>query len=444
MLRSVLGILLLVLILSSCKGKNEDSKPTSKNTETETNTAEKEETGWEDVMSSVVVLNSYDGDRILEKGQGFFVAPNLIVTKYSLVSNATKVVYSPIGSDKNFVTTKFTAVDRINDLVLLHTDTVERKPIELFMNTPPTSAKTFYISPSSEKTIQLFTGKFLNLSTIKGTKQYRVTNVVRNSAFGMPLFVSTKKAIGLAYSATIEYETQNLVIPANFIADLINNNDNKPTNLELLRSNTNEAVAAENRKIKGLVLETDEGNITIRLFDETPEYRDNFIKLAKEGYYDSLLIHRVIKNFGIQMGAADTRYAEKGDIIGFKGPGYTIPSHIVPGLFHKRGMIGSPRKPDTRNQRRRSDGSQFYIVSGRTYTDAGLDELEKLNDYKFSAEQRQVYKTIGGAPHLDGTYTVFGEVISGMDIVDKIVQVETDDDWRPLEDIRLRKITILK
>jgi peptidyl-prolyl cis-trans isomerase A (cyclophilin A) len=156
-----------------------------------------------------------------------------------------------------------------------------------------------------------------------------------------------------------------------------------------------------------------------------------FIKLVKENYYDSLLIHRVISNFGIQTGAADTRYAEEGDLVGWKGPGYTLPAHIVPGLFHKRGMIGSPRKPDTQNQRRRADGSQFYIVTGRKYFDKGLNDIEEENDYKFTAEQRQVYKTIGGAPHLDGTYTIFGEVISGMEVADKIVQVETNRQWRP-------------
>ena len=437
-------ILIMILILNSCNRSGKEKENTTGKVPENISTTEQKETGWEDVMPSVVTLETYDGNRILEKGQGFFVAPNIIVTKYSLVSSATRVVYSPLGSEEKFVSSKYAAVDRINDIVLLYTDTVKRKPVDLFGGTLPTSAKTIYISPTSGKTIQLFTGKFLEEAIEKGTKLFRITNTVRKSSYGMPIFVSNKQAIGVAFSANVGFEMQSFVIPSTAIRDLLKNRSEIPADLESLQKNTDEKVAAENRNIKGLVLETDAGNITIRLFNETPDYRDNFIKLTKEHFYDSLLIHRVIKNFGIQSGAADTRYAKKGDIIGYKGPGYMIPAHIIPGLYHKRGMIGSPRKPDTENQRLRSDGSQFYIVSGRTYTDAGLDELEKQNDYKFTEEQREVYKTFGGAPHLDGSYTVFGEVISGMDVVDKISLVETDDDWRPLEDIRLNKITILK
>jgi cyclophilin family peptidyl-prolyl cis-trans isomerase len=429
-------------MLSSCKTK--EKKEGEKTIESQTKEVQNQNTGWEDILPSVVKISSFDGNRILESGQGFFVDSNIIATKYSLVSQASKVAVTPLNENKKYFTDRFVAVDRINDLVLLKVDGLNRKPIELFAGTAPNSAKSTYISSSSEKIIQLFSGKVLNLSNEKGIMLYRITNRVRKSNFGMPIFVSNKKAIGVAYSATVNFQMQSYAIPSTFISALLRNKNKIAASLESLRSISNEKVAAENRKIRGLVLETDAGNITIRLFNETPEYRDNFVKLTKEHFFDSLLIHRVINDFGIQSGAADSRYAEKADNVGWKGPGYTIPAHIVPGLYHKRGMIGSPRKPDTKNQRRRSDGSQFYIVSGRKYFDNELDDLEEQNDYKYSREQRQTYKTIGGAPHLDGTYTVFGEVISGMDVVDQIVKVETNQQWRPLNDIRLKKITILK
>ena len=434
-------ILILFLLLFSCKAKEKNVEQKVEPQKTE---EQSQDDGWVEIIPSVVRIESFDGNRVLESGQGFFVAEDLIVTKYSLVSQATSISVVPINENKKYKADKFVAFDRINDLIILQVDSLKRKPIELFQGTAPNSAKTMYISTNTEKIIQLFTGKVLNLAAVKGTKLYRITNRVQKSTFGMPVFVSNKKAIGIAFSSTVNYKMQSFAIPSFFISALLKKQNKVPATLESLRSNSNKKVSAENKKIKGLVLETDAGNITIRLFNETPEYRDNFIKLAKEHYFDSLLIHRVITDFGIQSGAADTRYAEKGDNVGWKGPGYTIPAHFGAGLYHKRGMIGSPRKPDTKNQRRRSDGSQFYIVSGRKYFDNELDELETENNYKFSSVQRQTYKTVGGSPHLDGTYTVFGEVISGMDIVDKIVKVDTDQQWRPLEDIRLKKVRILK
>ncbi|TNF39626.1 MAG: hypothetical protein EP310_10240 [Bacteroidetes bacterium] len=443
-MRNLIFILITGLILFSCNKKEKAEKDAPNSVVPEKTDEQNENAGWEEIIPSVIKFNSFDGDRILETGQGFFVAENLIVTTYSLVSRATKIVFTPLNENKKYTADKYVAIDRINDLIILYCDSIERRPVELFRGTAPNSAKTMYISSASEKTIQLFSGKLLNLATAKGTKLYRITNRVQKSNFGMPVFVSNKQAIGVAFSAIESYEMQSFAIPSDFILQLLEKKSKIPETLESLRSGTTEKEAAENRNIKGLLLETDAGNITIRLFNETNEYRDNFIKLTKERYFDSLLIHRVIKDFGIQSGAADTRYAEKGDVVGFKGPGYTIPAHIVPGLYHKRGMIGSPRKPDTKNERLRSDGSQFYIISGRKYSDAELDELEKQNSYKFSAAQREAYKTVGGAPHLDGSYTIFGEVISGMDVVDQIVKVETDRDWRPVKDIRLKKIRILK
>ncbi len=440
-MKNILAVF-LTLALFSCS--NSGQNEAEKTTENPQNKEKATETGWEDALSAVVNLESFDGTRILEKGQGFIVGRNIIATRYSLIRQADNVVVSPVDSNEKFRSIEYVAFDRINDIILLKVDSLNRKPADLYTGNVPEGAKTIYLSVSPGKTIQLFTGKMYNIATVQGTKVYRISNRIRKANFGGPVFVNTKQALGIGFADVVNFETQSLVIPSTYIARLLENRNNQPLSLESLRSGTNEATAAENRKIKGLVLETDMGDITIRLFNETPEYRDNFIKLVRENFYDSLLIHRVISQFGIQSGAADTRYAEKGDLIGYKGPGYTLPAHIVPGLYHKRGMIGSPRKPDTHNQRRRSDGSQFYIISGRRYSDKELDELEQQNDYKFSAEQRQVYKTIGGAPHLDGSYTVFGEVISGMDVVDKIVTVETDDDWRPLEDIRLRNVRILK
>lgn len=438
------AIIFVTFLLFSCGEKeNKGTKSEVKAIAQETASAQNQNKDWEEIHSAVVKIDSYDGTRILESGQGFFVGENLVATKYSLVSKATNVQLTPFNENKKYKTSKFVAFDRINDLIILQVDSLKRKPIELFQGVVPNSAKSKYVSRRNGKTIQLFSGKVMNLASVRGTKLYRITNAIRTSQTGTPVFVSNKKAIGLAFGDRVDYKQQSFAIPSIYISELLKKKE-VAKELETLRTTSNAKTAAVNKKIKGLVLETDAGNITIKLFNETPEYRDNFIRLAKEHYFDSLLIHRVIADFGIQSGAADTRYAEPKASVGWKGPGYTIPSHIVPGLYHKRGMIGSPRKPDTKNQRRRSDGSQFYIVSGRKYFSIELDDLEKQNDYKFSAAQRKAYQTIGGSPHLDGSYTIFGQVTSGMNVVDKIVKVETDRRWRPVKDIRIKRVRILK
>ena len=248
-----------------------------------------------------------------------------------------------------------------------------------------------------------------------------------------------------------------------------------------------------------VLISTSCGDIRIKLYDKTPKHSDNFLKLAKEGYFDSTLFHRVIEHFMIQGGDPDSKGAIPGIMLGNGGPAYTIAAEIVPEYIHKRGVLAAARESDDVNPLKASSGSQFYIVQGKVFADNGLDAVEvkvekrtrqyilgsilhqpansqqlkdferctqqrdsvglqklitqftpeiaatyaKMTPFKLTAEQRRVYKTIGGAPHLDGAYTVFGEVIEGMDVVDKIAAVKTDSNDRPVVNITL-KIKVIR
>ena len=243
-----------------------------------------------------------------------------------------------------------------------------------------------------------------------------------------------------------------------------------------------------------VLLETSLGEIELALYNETPQHRDNYIKLVNEGTYDGVLFHRVINNFMIQTGDPDSKTATPDALLGSGGPGYDLPAEIVyPKLFHKRGAIAAAREGDETNPERKSSGSQFYIVTGRRYSEYQLNamverladqakamkfqtmarermpeiqalkaqgdttalmtlqnELIKLtedwyakNPVQFTQQQIDAYSTIGGTPHLDGTYTVFGEVVKGMDVVDKIQNVTTGQNDRPVDDVRIIKARII-
>lgn len=251
----------------------------------------------------------------------------------------------------------------------------------------------------------------------------------------------------------------------------------------------------KNKNMEGtvLLLETTKGDIRLRLFDDTPKHRDNIIKLAKEGFYDGTLFHRVIKDFMIQAGDPESKHASDTATLGSGDTGYTIPAEFVyPKYFHRRGVLSAARMGDDVNPNKKSSGCQFYIVTGKVFKEAELDALEsqmnqnmlhsefnrlarqhmkeiflmrknsdstglkKLQDelieqaekivlqnpFRFTEEQRNAYKTVGGAPHLDGQYTVFGEVIEGMDVVNRIQDVKTNRADRPLENIVIKKITV--
>lgn len=242
-----------------------------------------------------------------------------------------------------------------------------------------------------------------------------------------------------------------------------------------------------------LDIETTAGNIKIRLYDDTPLHRDNFLKLAEEGFYDGVLFHRVIKDFMVQTGDPDSKNAPEGKMLGGGGPGYQIPAEIVyPKHYHKYGALAAARTGDDINPERKSSGSQFYIVTGKKYLPQQLDRMDQmaaqkqLQDYfmklqlqhkdsikalrsakdtvglenlrqelirrteadvdpvLMTEEQKKDYSAIGGTPHLDGTYTVFGEVIQGMDVVEKIQQAATDGHDRPIEDLKILSVKVEK
>jgi cyclophilin family peptidyl-prolyl cis-trans isomerase len=194
-----------------------------------------------------------------------------------------------------------------------------------------------------------------------------------------------------------------------------------------------------------VLIETSKGNITVVLYDDTPLHRDNFVKLVESGFYEGLLFHRVINKFMIQGGDPLSKNAAPNARLGNGDPGYTIPAEIVyPTHFHKKGALAAARTGDNVNPERRSSGSQFYIVQGQTYTDMQLDQFEKRMGKTFTTKERDTYATIGGTPHLDNQYTVFGEVVEGLGVVDKIAAVETAPGDRPVEDVKIIKMTIVK
>ena len=245
-----------------------------------------------------------------------------------------------------------------------------------------------------------------------------------------------------------------------------------------------------------LKIETSMGDIKVKLYNETPKHRDNFIKLAKDGTYNGTLFHRVIKDFMVQAGDPESKNAPKGKMLGSGDVGYTVPAEFVyPKYFHKKGALSAARQGDEVNPKKESSGCQFYIVTGIVFNDSTLLNMEqqknqnkvteafnalaqkhmkeiykmrkandqdglyalqdtlfiqaeaeaaKQPDFHFTPEQIKAYTTVGGTPHLDGEYTVFGEVVEGMDIVDKIQQVKTDRSDRPEEDVKIINVSVIE
>jgi peptidyl-prolyl cis-trans isomerase B (cyclophilin B) len=203
-------------------------------------------------------------------------------------------------------------------------------------------------------------------------------------------------------------------------------------------------VSAQDSESEHLIkIETSLGNMLIRLYNETPAHRDNMIKLVNEGFYKDQLFHRVIKDFMIQGGDPHSSGAEKGQRLGTGGAGYTVPAEFNDKLIHKKGALAAARKGDDTNPEKASSSSQFYLVQGRVLTPEELNILTQRGVASFTEESAEIYTTLGGTPHLDGAYTVFGEVIEGLEIIDTIASRPCDAYNRPLEDV-IYSISLIK
>lgn len=186
-----------------------------------------------------------------------------------------------------------------------------------------------------------------------------------------------------------------------------------------------------------VIISTDLGEMKAVLYNETPLHKENFIKLAKEGYFDGCLFHRVIDGFMIQGGDPDSKTAKPGQMLGQGGPGYTIPAEFKQELIHKKGALAAARMADQVNPQKASSGSQFYIAQGKSYTENELNMLSSRMGKAFNKQQMEAYTTVGGVPFLDYEYTVFGEVVEGLEVIDKIAAVEKDRRDRPVQDIKM-------
>lgn len=185
-----------------------------------------------------------------------------------------------------------------------------------------------------------------------------------------------------------------------------------------------------------VTIKTDVGSMRVMLLKSTPKHKENFRKLVDEGFYNDLLFHRVINGFMIQGGDPASHNASKDTALGSGGPGYTLAAEI--GTPHFKGMLSAARQSDAVNPEKESSGSQFFIVQGQAVTDHDLNEIERTKGIQYSPAQREKYKKLGGAPTLDGDYTVFGEVVDGLDVIDKIAKVEVDGRDRPTKDIKMK------
>ncbi len=394
----------------------------SPNTPQSTTDAPKVKTYYNRDIANTLRLITYDvyGQKIAE-GRAVYVAHDLVVAPFSLVKGAFSAKVTQLTNSTPYNVYGYAAYDLSADLVVLR---VGRRQSEV------APIDTAHITPQDT----IFSLDVKQKKTLKQPLKLINGQLDVDQTAGTPIFDNRGRLRGIVSSL-------RRVVATDAIASLHGKASESHWNIYDLRLKTDKKYPPST-SIAGMRIVTSMGNIEIALSDATPEYRDNFIRLVCDDFYDSLLVHRVLPNYLIQTGAADSKHAKADDVVGWQGPGYKLPMHVVDGLFHKRGAVAASKLPQDLHASYRSDGAQFYIVAGRKISSSDLVQIEKDYHKTFTPQQREAYTTIGGAPYLDGDYTVFAFVTKGMDVVDKIANVELNGD-RPKTDIRIKDVEII-
>lgn len=392
---------------------------------------------YREKLKQTVTIELYDQyTRKSGEIRGVITSNGYILAPLSEVQGAysAKVIY--LGSDITPVILGYVAFDTNLNLVLLRPSGNAHKASDIAMTAADSSV---YCTILKDGRISIPRYSISGDTTIANDNMWLAEKV---SHTGLAFF-NGKNELAAFSTSYPDKKNKIMLVPGYEIANLVKQATKKAKSVFDLRLKSNKTYIAP-EKVAGFEIDTDQGNIQFKIYNALPDYKKNMIKLCTDGYYDSLLVHRVLVDFLIQTGACDSKYAGKDDQVGWQGPGYTMPNTIVPGLYHKRGAIAASKLPKYKNPHNRSDGAQFYVISGRKFNDEELNDIEQQRKKKFTPSERNTYKTVGGAPYLDGDYTVFGEVTKGMRVVDYIAGFPTDQQDRPLKDIRIKTVRIVE
>lgn len=421
---------ILLIVISSCSGNKKSKNQSGANNDIQFYK--------KNFRANVNILTYDQYASPYLKGHGAQISDKIVAVPFSLVSNASSVRFIYPGSDIEPMARGYLWYDIGQNLVFLRVSGPPKPSPDLLHTMAPKKLYGLKIINSKLKKYSVETDSIIRF------KEDEFQFINNEYALpGNPLFTTNHKMAGVVSTLKVEGKDVKVLYPAFRIKEITDTLSNKVKSISNLKFKSDK-VYPKSSEVKSFIIETSMGSFEIKLSDNLPEYKQNFIKLSSDGYYDSLLVHRVIRNFLIQMGAADTKYAQKDDVVGWKGPGYTLPTIIDPNLYHKRGAVAVSKPPKYNNRKNRTDGSQFYVIAGRKFSDEELDEIESNKGFKFTPQQRLSYTNIGGAPYLDKEFAVIGEVINGMNVVDSIAAVAINPKERPLKDIRIKKVRIVK